>query len=385
MPGSPNHRAVTVSSASLAAPDPDADPLAPRLVDEAECVASVLLAIFVAHHIGATHVSWAAFTGYMVMRGYPLETLRRALLRIIGTALGALACLAVLESPLGGNMVVLAVAMALAGTVSLYGAITGRHAYAWLFLGLTFAMMLYDRVAMPLADPRAFAVMRMIETLAGTAACMAVSLASAWTLRRRWPAIRAPKPQGVGWRPDALLHGARGGLALALLLGLATLWDLPSLVSGAITIMAVMLIPVTAVDGPNGLRQVSRRLWYRLLGCLAGGALAALVLGLAALLHGPARAALMLAGTAMGVALGRHLENGNHGRGYVGTQFTLAVLVVLVPDSWEAAHIAPGFDRLVGILVGMAVLEPVLLLGAALSRVRTAVVPANQRSEAGGV
>ncbi|MBB3359360.1 MULTISPECIES: FUSC family protein [unclassified Novosphingobium] len=374
-----------MSSASLAAPDPDADPLAPRLVDEAECVASVLLAILVAHHIGATHVSWAAFTGYMVMRGYPLETLRRALLRIIGTALGALACLAVLESPLGGNMVVLAMAMALAGTVSLYGAITGRHAYAWLFLGLTFAMMLYDRVAMPLADPRAFAVMRMIETLAGTAACMAVSLASAWTLRRRWPAIRAPKPQGVGWRPDALLHGARGGLALALLLGLATLWDLPSLVSGAITIMAVMLIPVTAVDGPNGLRQVSRRLWYRLLGCLAGGALAALVLGLAALLHGPARAALMLAGTAMGVALGRHLENGNHGRGYVGTQFTLAVLVVLVPDSWEAAHIAPGFDRLVGILVGMAVLEPVLLLGAALSRVRTAVVPANQRSEAGGV
>nr|WP_210426932.1 MULTISPECIES: FUSC family protein [unclassified Novosphingobium] len=359
--------------------------MAPRLVDEAECVASVLLAILVAHHIGATHVSWAAFTGYMVMRGYPLETLRRALLRIIGTALGALACLAVLESPLGGNMVVLAMAMALAGTVSLYGAITGRHAYAWLFLGLTFAMMLYDRVAMPLADPRAFAVMRMIETLAGTAACMAVSLASAWTLRRRWPAIRAPKPQGVGWRPDALLHGARGGLALALLLGLATLWDLPSLVSGAITIMAVMLIPVTAVDGPNGLRQVSRRLWYRLLGCLAGGALAALVLGLAALLHGPARAALMLAGTAMGVALGRHLENGNHGRGYVGTQFTLAVLVVLVPDSWEAAHIAPGFDRLVGILVGMAVLEPVLLLGAALSRVRTAVVPANQRSEAGGV
>ncbi|MCW1984400.1 UNVERIFIED_ORG: putative membrane protein YccC [Sphingomonas sp. R1F5B] len=381
---------MTVSSASLSSsptpgPAADSDPLAPRLVDEAECVASVLLAILVAHHIDATHVSWAAFTGYMVMRGYPLETLRRALLRIIGTALGALACLAVLESPLGGNMVVLAVAMALAGTVSLYGAITGRHAYAWLFLGLTFAMMLYDRVAMPLADPRAFAVMRMIETLAGTAACMAVSLASAWTLRRRWPAIRAPKPQGVGWRPDALLHGARGGLALALLLGLATLWDLPSLVSGAITIMAVMLIPVTAVDGPNGLRQVSRRLWYRLLGCLAGGALAALVLGLAALLHGPARAALMLAGTAMGVALGRHLENGNHGRGYVGTQFTLAVLVVLVPDSWEAAHIAPGFDRLVGILVGMAVLEPVLLLGAALSRVRTAVVPANQRSEAGGV
>jgi uncharacterized membrane protein YccC len=209
--------------------------------------------------------------------------------------------------------------------------------------------------------------MRMIETLAGTAACMAVSLASAWTLRRRWPAIRAPKPQGVGWRPDAMLHGARGGLALALLLGLATQWDLPSLVSGAITIMAVMLIPVTAVDGPNGLRQVSRRLWYRLLGCLAGGAggAGAGAGGLAA--RAVARRA-DAGGHRAGRGLGRHLENGNHGRGYVGTQFTLAVLVVLVPDSWDAAHIAPGYDRLIGILVGMAVLEPVLLLGAALSR-----------------
>jgi uncharacterized membrane protein YccC len=109
------------------------------------------------------------------------------------------------------------------------------------------------------------------------------------------------------------------------------------------------------------------------------------VLGLAALLHGPARAVLMLVGTALGVAWGRHLENGNHGRGYVGTQFTLAVLVVLVPDSWDAARIAPGYDRLLGILVGMAVLEPVLLLGAALSRARSATTLADQRAEAGGV
>ncbi|MFD2780276.1 hypothetical protein ACFS32_03120 [Novosphingobium pokkalii] len=63
------------------------------------------------------------------------------------------------------------------------------------------------------------------------------------------------------------------------------------------------------------------------------------------------------------------------------------MLVVLVPDSWDAAHIAPGYDRLIGILVGMAVLEPVLLLGAALSKVRGAVTTpaAAQRSEAGGV
>jgi len=97
------------------------------------------------------------------------------------------------------------------------------------------------------------------------------------------------------------------------------------------------------------------------------------------------RAGALLLGTALGVALGRHLENGNHGRGYVGTQFTLAVLVVLVPDSWDGAHIAPGYDRLLGVLVGMAVLEPVLLLGAAFSKVRAARVPVAQSLGAGEI
>ena len=44
-----------------------------------------------------------------------------------------------------------------------------------------------------------------------------------------------------------------------------------------------------------------------------------------------------------------------------GTQFTLAVLVTLVPDSYAGAAIAPALARLTGILVGMALLEPVLL------------------------
>lgn len=40
----------------------------PRLVDELECVLSVLLAIAFAHALEVRHVGWAAFSGYMVMR-----------------------------------------------------------------------------------------------------------------------------------------------------------------------------------------------------------------------------------------------------------------------------------------------------------------------------
>src|ERR1700752_5316841 len=61
----------------------------PRMVDEIECVLSVALAIVLGHLIGAQNISWAAFSGYMVMRGHVSESFRRGVLRILGTAAGA--------------------------------------------------------------------------------------------------------------------------------------------------------------------------------------------------------------------------------------------------------------------------------------------------------
>src|ERR1700756_1664947 len=61
----------------------------PRMVDEIECVLSVALAIVLGHLFGARNISWAAFSGYMVMRGHVSESLRRGILRILGTVAGA--------------------------------------------------------------------------------------------------------------------------------------------------------------------------------------------------------------------------------------------------------------------------------------------------------
>jgi uncharacterized membrane protein YccC len=135
------------------------------------------------------------------------------------------------------------------------------------------------------------------------------------------------------------------------------LWlHLPALPQSAVAIMAVMLVPVSSI-GASGFRPVSRRLIGRVLGCLAGAALAAMVLVLG---HGSAP--ILIAGTILGVAVGRHLENGKGALAYAGTQFVLAVLVTLVPDDYATAHIGPAVDRLAGTLIGMALLEPVLLL-----------------------
>ena len=325
-----------------------------RTIDEAECVASVLLAILFAHLAHASNVSWAAFSGYMVMRGHAADTLVRGILRIAGTVAGGL--LALVATPwLLPAWPAQALALALVGTASLYGAIAARRAYAWLFFGLTFVMVLLDKVEHPANPLAGFVETRVLEVVAGTAACVIVSLASTLTLRRRWPAARAKPPLG-GWSPPALRHAAQGAAALVVLSALNLRWEMPALAQSAITVMAVMLVPVTSL-GATGFGLVNRRILYRFLGCALGAVLAA-----AFVLVAQGRAPILILGTVAGVAIGRHIENSGKPIAYVGTQFVLAILIVLVPDSYAQAHLGPAWERLAGIFVGMGVLEPVLLL-----------------------
>jgi uncharacterized membrane protein YccC len=331
-----------------------------RTIDEAEVVASVLLAILVAHLLHAANVSWAAFSGYMVMRGHAAETVTRGILRIVGTVAGGL--LALVATPwLLPSWPAQAIALAAICVASLYGAIAAKRAYAWLFFGLTFVMVVLDKVEHPANPLAGFVQTRVLEVVAGTLACVAVSLASTATLRRRWPAVRAKPAQGLGWQPLAFRHAAQGAAALVLLSGLGRIWELPALAQSAITVMAVMLVPVTSL-GASGLGMVSRRILYRFIGCTAGALLAAIVV-----LVAQGWAPLLILGTIAGVAIGRHIENSGRKIAYVGTQFVLAVLIVLVPDSYTQTHLTPAWERLAGIFIGMAVLEPVLLLWYLLS------------------
>jgi uncharacterized membrane protein YccC len=354
----------------------------PRMVDELECAASVLLAIAFGHVAGAKNISWAAFSGYMVMRSHVSATLVRGLLRIAGTGLGAM--VAVWLTPLVVQSPALsALALAAVGGLTLYGSLTSRHSYAWLFVGLTFEMILLDQMRHPAEPLLAFAASRAREVIAGTTACMLVSLVSTLSLRRFWPAAPPPLPQGVGWHKEAARHAAQAALALAALPFLGRTWREPDLAQAAVTIMAVMLVPVSSI-GASGFAPVSRRVLLRVAGCAAGAAMAAAFLFLA---HGaplaPATATVLVAGTVLGVAVGRHIENGQGSLAYGGTQFVLAILVTLVPDSYAQAHIGPALERLVGILAGILLLEPVLLAWRLLAGAQRG--GADGRAEPGGI
>jgi len=335
----------------------------PRMIDEFECVASILLAILLAHLIGAHNVAWAAFTSFVLMRGHVSETLLRGLMRLAGTALGA--GLALLVVPYAVRSLPASVAVAAAvGFVGLYGMLTAKRAYAWFLFGLTFEMILLDKLEHPAVDAIAFVETRLLEVAAGTVACVAISLLTTLTARRRWPGPPPAPATRIGWHPDAARHAAQAGVTLALLPVLHALLGIPELQQAGVTIMAVMVVPVSGL-GASGLAPVSRRLLYRVLGCLGGAALAAATLFLAHGLgaHGfaTAGAPILIAGTCLGVVIGRHIENGGTRTTYLGLQFTLAILVTLVPDSYSDAAIRPALERLASIFIGMALLEPVLL------------------------
>lgn len=347
----------------------------PRMVDELECILSILLAILLAHLIGAKTVAWAAFTALVLMRGHAAQTLGRAVMRIIGTNAGA--ALALLIVPYAARSLPMAMlAAGVVGTAAMYATLTAKRSYAWLLFGLTYEMLLLDKLEHPGIDMKALVQNRLIEVWAGTLACLAISLLSTLTARRRWPAAPAPEAARLGWHPHALRHAAQAGLALALLPPLSHWLGLPELWQASVTIMAVMIVPAANI-GRSAFQPVNRRILLRTIGCLAGALLAGAIVVLA---QGWAPA--LIAGTCVGVWIGRHIENGQTRLTYLGLQFTLAILVVLVPDSYADASIGPALNRLLSIFVGIVVLEPVLLAWHAVSRSTGEEGP--ERSEAPG-
>lgn len=347
----------------------------PRMVDEFECIASIMLAIFLAHLIGAKTVAWAAFTALVLMRGHVSQTLLRSVMRIIGTNAGA--ALALLIVPYAAQSLPLSmVAAGVVGMGAMYATLTAKRSYAWLLFGLTYQMLLLDKLEHPGIDMKALAQNRLIEVWAGTIACLCVSLLSTLTARRRWPAAPVPEPARLGWHPHALRHAAQAGIALALLPPLSFYLGLPELWQASVTVMAVMIVPAGSI-GRSAFQPVNQRIVLRTLGCLAGALLAGTIVVLA-----QGSVPVLIAGTCLGVLIGRHIENGETRLTYLGLQFTLAILVVLVPDSYADTNIVPALERLLSIFVGIAVLEPILLVWHLFARGPNGAEP--ERAEAPG-
>ncbi|WP_109126095.1 FUSC family protein [Dyella sp. C11] len=322
----------------------------PRMVDQVEAMASVLLAIALAQLVGTQNIGWAAFSGFMVIRSHLAASTQRAVLRVIGTLLGALAGWAV-ATGVAGHLAIASLSLLLAVTFTMYMALVSRRTYAWLFSGLTFVMVVVESGVPHAAAPAMFAKTRVTEIVLGTTAGLFVSYLSSKTLRRWVPGQRpSPVTSYRQWHPRAAWHALQAGLAAACIPLFSTWVSAPALIQAGITVMAVMLVPLASLEDAKT-TLVSRRMVHRFIGCSAGALLA-----MAILLTCHSNPLMMTAGVCVGVAIGRHIENGPARYSYIGVQFALAFLVVLVPDNYAQASIKPGMERLSGILMGFALL-----------------------------
>src|SRR5215813_3138105 len=108
----------------------------PRARESLKAVLSVLLAVTAASLLRLDDLSWAAFSGYMVMRADVTETIPRGLMRIAGTVGGALVGL-VLAPVVADAPLLLMVGLFAVSWIGIFQAMASRYSYAWVFFGLT--------------------------------------------------------------------------------------------------------------------------------------------------------------------------------------------------------------------------------------------------------
>src|SRR5262249_7850445 len=153
-----------------------------------------------------------------------------------------------------------------------------------------------------------------------------------------------------------VLHASRIGLTVMLLPALAT-WLAPvKPVTIGLTAVMVMAVPPTAILEADT-RTVVERSAHRVIGCLIGA-----LLGLACLAVVGSDFLVWTPLLLVGTRLCSQIQPGPTGVSYVGTQAMFAFVMSMVQDQGPPETIAPGFERLIGVIGGLAMLFLITLI-----------------------
>ncbi|MGA8380364.1 MAG: FUSC family protein [Stellaceae bacterium] len=356
----------------------------PRGLEALEAAAAVTLAVLAALAVHSDEPWWAAITAFMVTRAAPAVALSRAIMRIAGSIVGALAALVVLRLFVYQSLPFFFCLFALS-VIGLFGFAASRYSYAWLVGAVTACLVMLMSFQAPQV---AFttAVDRVIDVAIGTAASLVVCALSPL------PASGGSAPAAVLLEPPPLafwrrrfgaklqrwldgkwplvIHACRGGVTVMLLPALAE-WIAPvSPVTVGVTAVMVMSIPTTAIL-QSDTRAIIQRAAHRLIGCLLGA-----LAGLAALAFVGDDFLLWIVLIPAGIWLCSQIQNGTAGVGYIGTQAMFAYLMSMLQGQGPALTIAPGFNRLVGVMGGLSILFVVTLILSLIPLPQSAPAPA---------
>jgi len=315
---------------------------------------SVMLATFLALLLEIESPWWAAISAFMSLTATGGGSLRRGMLRFVGTIAGALLGFIMARwLPYDHFAMFLFIAgITMLGVIAMQ---VSPHGLAWMFLSITSILVLLEAIANPL-QAASIAYYRTFEVGIGVlSAIIASNLMFGWN--------REPPPVAPGWRHllgaqwPVVLHGARSAIAVCAVLAIWMMLEIQQVVEMAITVAVVMAAPVVADGGLGTRHAVAVRSLHRLVGCTLGGAVA-----LACLALNVESFVWWLGMIGVAVWVGMHIQVGPHGVGYVGTQATFAFIVTLIQGASPPDSILPGVERFAGIVGGLAILMIVSLV-----------------------
>ncbi|MBX3540182.1 MAG: FUSC family protein [Chelatococcus sp.] len=305
------------------------------LVTAAACLIATLVAIAA----GLEQPFWATITAFIVSNVDTSALVTKAVLRLVGTAIGCVvgyfAAVAMEGLPFAQ-----AAALFLASAIGTYGRFRSRFGYAWI-LGAASVMLLVTSSMSDPTDLYIFAWTRFYEISIG----VLVATVLAWGFSASGPISLQPAPVAVA-REAAMEQAVSAGIAAVVIALLWNWFDLPSLPQVIVT----SLVVVSQDLGASRLRGAQR-----MMGCILGGCL-----GLIVILIDAADFLWWAVALVSGIFLASRLHLSPHKHAYVGTQIGIAFMITLVTGGGPPDSILAPVNRLSGMVAGVAVMLTVM-------------------------
>jgi uncharacterized membrane protein YccC len=322
----------------------------PRFRQANVAALSVGLAIILALALRLDNPWWAGISAFICTQASEPQSLHKGALRILGSLFGAAIAFVLAQASLAYDPAATIMLLFVAGTVAILGALLSPHGYAWLLGGITTIMVTLGALNDPTqALPIAF--YRAVEIVLGTATALLMAHLLA-------PSEGGAGAKAPGWHSllddnwHVLSHATRTGVVIA---AVPVLWrelELPDLSQMAISIGAVMAVPVLTGISDQDQRAISQRMLHRATGCGLGGVAGALLLTL------PLSQSLLpwLLMVMAGTWFAMQIQSGRHGIAGVGAQAAVALILTLVQGAVPAASLLPAIDRITGMLGAIGLL-----------------------------
>ncbi len=327
----------------------------PRAHRATMAAAAVALSVPIGCAMNLPDVWWAAISAFISTMPTRPASVEKGLLRLLGTAAGAALAYALIGW-IAYDHAACCLALFAVSSIAIFGMAVSPHGYAWMFLGVTFTLV----VLVSLNDPsQAFsiAIYRTLEVGVGiTCAILVATLLAP-------DAVGAAAPEPPGWHDPfgaqwpAVTYALRSGIAIAALPVIWNAFYLPGVATMAATVAAVMAVPMLPGHTLDDPARLIAKGAYRLLGCFVGG-----IAGLAMIAFSPTLLGPWLVLLCGGVWFCAWLQDSPTGAGYVGTQAAIVYIVTLVQGEGPPLSILPGIDRFAGIVFGIVSLLLISLL-----------------------